>query len=144
MKKNSYNYTYNCFDREIYEDFINENIEKSSSEIVNVEDIYNYFYDNLIDDYKLVDFDLKITENYLKSDSYKGFHNLFVKDIINIFKELEFEKMQSKKKDENSAKTGTKKKQLMMLFPNMKGSDVDLLSKLTTQKEIDAHLRELG
>ena len=102
LKKNSYNYTYNCFDREIYEDFINENIEKSSSEIVNVEDIYNYFYDNLIDDYKLVDFDLKITENYLKSDSYKGFHNLFVKDIINIFKELEFEKMQSKKKDENS------------------------------------------
>ena len=49
-----------------------------------------------------------------------------------------------KKKDENAASTGTKKKQLMTLFPNMKGSDVDLLSKLTTQKEIDAHLRELG
>ena len=49
-----------------------------------------------------------------------------------------------KKKDENSANEGTKKKQLMTLFPNMKGSDVDLLSKLTTQKEIDVHLRELG
>ena len=49
-----------------------------------------------------------------------------------------------KKKDENTANTGTKKKQLMMLFPNMKGSDVELLSKITTQKEIDAHLRELG
>ena len=32
----------------------------------------------------------------------------------------------------------------MMLFPNMKGSDIELLSKITTQKEIDAHLRELG
>ena len=49
-----------------------------------------------------------------------------------------------KKKDENAASTGTKKKQLMTLFPNMKGYDIELLSKLTTQKEIDAHLRELG
>ena len=49
-----------------------------------------------------------------------------------------------KKKDENAASTGTKKKQLMMLFPNMKGSDVELLSKIITQKEIDAYLRELG
>ena len=49
-----------------------------------------------------------------------------------------------KKKDENSANAGTKKKQLMMLFPNMKGSDVELLSKIITQKEIDAYLRELG
>jgi len=49
-----------------------------------------------------------------------------------------------KKKDENSTGTGTKKKQLMHIFPNMKGSDVDLLSKVTSQKEIDAYLRELG
>jgi hypothetical protein len=26
----------------------------------------------------------------------------------------------------------------------MKGSDIELLSKITTQKEIDAHLRELA
>ena len=49
-----------------------------------------------------------------------------------------------KKKDENSANAGTKKKQLMTIFPNMKGFDVDTLSKLISQKEIDAHLRELG
>ena len=49
-----------------------------------------------------------------------------------------------KKKDENSANAGTKKKQLMMLFPNMKRFDVDTLSKLISQKEIDVHLRELG
>ena len=49
-----------------------------------------------------------------------------------------------KKKDENAANAGTKKKQLLTIFPNMKGSDVELLSKLITQKEIDAHLRELG
>lgn len=49
-----------------------------------------------------------------------------------------------KKKDENAANVGTKKKQLMNIFPNLKGSDADLLSKITTQKEIDAHLRELG
>ena len=49
-----------------------------------------------------------------------------------------------KKKDENLANAGTKKKQLMTIFPNMKGIDVDTLSKLISQKEIDAHLRELG
>ena len=49
-----------------------------------------------------------------------------------------------KKKDENSANAGTKKKQLMTIFPNMKGIDVNTLSKLISQKEIDAHLRELG
>jgi len=49
-----------------------------------------------------------------------------------------------KKKDENTANTGTKKKQLMMIFPNMKGSDAEAMSKLVSQKEIDAHLRELG
>jgi hypothetical protein len=26
----------------------------------------------------------------------------------------------------------------------MKGSDVDLLSKLTSQKEIDSHIKDLG
>jgi hypothetical protein len=49
-----------------------------------------------------------------------------------------------KKKDDNTANTGTKKKQLMMIFPNMKGSDAAAMSKLVSQKEIDAHLRELG
>ena len=32
----------------------------------------------------------------------------------------------------------------MTIFPNMKGIDVDTLSKLISQKEIDAYLRELG
>ena len=49
-----------------------------------------------------------------------------------------------KKKDENSANAGTKKKQLLTLFPNMKGSDAEAMSKIVSQKEIDAHLRELG
>ena len=49
-----------------------------------------------------------------------------------------------KKKDENAASTGTKKKQLMALFPNLKNSDIEVLSKLLTQKEIDLYLRELG
>ena len=48
-----------------------------------------------------------------------------------------------KKKDENTANAGTKKKQLMLLFPNMKGSDVETLCKLVSQKEIDLYLREL-
>ena len=49
-----------------------------------------------------------------------------------------------KKKDENSANAGTKKKQLMTIFPNMKGSDAEAMSKLVSQKEIDLYLRELG
>jgi hypothetical protein len=49
-----------------------------------------------------------------------------------------------KKKDENSAAAGTKKKQLMTLFPNLKGSDADVLSKLLSQKEIDVYLKDLG
>ena len=49
-----------------------------------------------------------------------------------------------KKKDENSANTGTKKKQLMTIFPNLKGSDADVLSKLLSQKEIDTYLKDLG
>jgi hypothetical protein len=49
-----------------------------------------------------------------------------------------------KKKDENSASAGTKKKQLMTIFPNLKGSDADVLSKLLSQKEIDAYLKDLG
>ena len=48
-----------------------------------------------------------------------------------------------KKKDENLANAGTKKKQLMMLFPNIKGSDADVLSKLISQKEIDTYLKDL-
>lgn len=47
-----------------------------------------------------------------------------------------------KKKD--GAGSGTVKKQLLELFPNMKPADIDLLAKLTTQKEIDAYQRELG
>jgi len=49
-----------------------------------------------------------------------------------------------KKKDENSANAGTKKKQLLTLFPNMKGSDADVLSKLISQKDLDEHYRLLG
>ena len=49
-----------------------------------------------------------------------------------------------KKKDENSANAGTKKKQLLTLFPNMKGSDADVLSKLVSQKDLDEHYRLLG
>ena len=49
-----------------------------------------------------------------------------------------------KKKDEKSANTGTKKKQLMQLFPNIKSADIDVMSKLVSQQEINALLRELG
>ena len=50
-----------------------------------------------------------------------------------------------KKKDDSAkANSGTKKKQLLTLYPNMKGRDVDVLSKLVTQKDIDEHLRALG
>jgi hypothetical protein len=49
-----------------------------------------------------------------------------------------------KKKDEKSANAGTKKKQLLTLFPNMKGSDADVLSKLISQKDLDEHYRLLG
>lgn len=49
-----------------------------------------------------------------------------------------------KKKDGNKANAGTKKKQLMNLYPNMKGSDAETLSHLVSQKDIDAHLKDLG
>ena len=49
-----------------------------------------------------------------------------------------------KKKDENAANAGTKKKQLMTIFPNMKGSDTEAMSKLVTQKVIDEYLRVRG
>jgi len=49
-----------------------------------------------------------------------------------------------KKKDDNKANAGTKKKQLMNLYPNMKGSDAETLSHLVSQKDIDAHLKDLG
>jgi hypothetical protein len=48
------------------------------------------------------------------------------------------------KKKEGSAGTGSKKKQILNLFPNMKLSDADVLSELITQKELDAYQRELG
>ena len=50
----------------------------------------------------------------------------------------------AKKKDDNKANAGTKKKQLMNLYPNMKGSDAETLSRLVTQKEIDAYLQASG
>ncbi len=50
----------------------------------------------------------------------------------------------AKKKDDNKASAGTKKKQLMNLYPNMKGSDAETLSRLVTQKEIDAYLQASG
>jgi hypothetical protein len=49
-----------------------------------------------------------------------------------------------KKKDDSKANSGTKKKQILDLFPNMKGSDAELLSKLVTQKDIDAYLKDNG
>ena len=48
------------------------------------------------------------------------------------------------KKKEGSAGAGSKKKQILNLFPNMKLSDADVLSELITQKELDAYQRELG
>lgn len=48
------------------------------------------------------------------------------------------------KKKEGSAATGSKKKQLLNLFPNMKLSDADVLSALITQKDLDVYQRELG
>lgn len=49
-----------------------------------------------------------------------------------------------KKDDSQAANSGTKKKQLLNLFPNMKGNDVEVLSKIVTQKEIDEYKRSLG
>ena len=49
-----------------------------------------------------------------------------------------------KKKDENAANAGTKKKQLLTIFPNMKGPDVEAMSNIVSQKEIDSYLRDLG
>jgi hypothetical protein len=39
---------------------------------------------------------------------------------------------------------GSMRKQLMELFPHLKDDEVDLLSQITTKKEIDIYLRELG
>ena len=49
-----------------------------------------------------------------------------------------------KKKEGASAGAGSKKKQLLNLFPNMKLNDVDVLSELITQKDLDTYQRELG
>ena len=49
-----------------------------------------------------------------------------------------------KKKEGSSAGAGSKKKQLLNLYPNMKLNDVDVLGELITQKELDAYQRELG
>jgi len=50
----------------------------------------------------------------------------------------------AKKKDDNKANSGTKKKQLMNMFPNMKGSDAETMSRLVSQKDIDAYLKDHG
>lgn len=47
----------------------------------------------------------------------------------------------SKKKEGN---TSSVRKQLAELFPNMKNDELDLMSEITTKKELDAYLRELG
>jgi hypothetical protein len=47
-------------------------------------------------------------------------------------------------KKKEAGGSGTIKKQLLALFPNLKPSDVDTLAKLTTQQELDAYQRELG
>jgi hypothetical protein len=39
---------------------------------------------------------------------------------------------------------GTMRKQLAELFPNYKDDELDLLAQLTTKKELDAYLRDLG
>jgi len=39
---------------------------------------------------------------------------------------------------------GSMRKQLMELFPHLKDDEVDLLAQITTRKEIDTYLRELG
>lgn len=49
-----------------------------------------------------------------------------------------------KKKEGSTAGAGSKKKQLLTLFPNMKLNDVDVLSELITQKELDVYQRDLG
>ena len=42
------------------------------------------------------------------------------------------------------ASSGTIRKQLATLYPNMKDDELDLLAKITTQKEIDAYLKDHG
>jgi hypothetical protein len=39
---------------------------------------------------------------------------------------------------------GSMRKQLMELFPHLKDDEVDLLAQITTRKELDTYLRELG
>lgn len=46
-------------------------------------------------------------------------------------------------KKKEPGETGTKK-QLAELFPNMKLDEIELLSSITSKKEIDAYLRMLG
>lgn len=42
------------------------------------------------------------------------------------------------------AGTGTTKKQLAEMFPNLKMDDIDVLSKLISKKELDQYLKQLG
>ena len=47
-----------------------------------------------------------------------------------------------KKKEAGAA--GSVKKQLAELFPTMKMEEIELLARLTTKKELDAYLKDLG
>ena len=49
-----------------------------------------------------------------------------------------------KKKDSSQTAAGAKKKQLMNIYPTLKANDIDVLSRLVTQKEIDTYLQESG
>jgi hypothetical protein len=49
-----------------------------------------------------------------------------------------------KKKDANDSAASAKKKQLMILFPNLKGSDIDALATINSQKDIDSYKKDLG
>lgn len=46
------------------------------------------------------------------------------------------------KKKEGS--TSAVRKQLLELFPNMKSDELDVMAVITTKKELDAYLKELG
>jgi hypothetical protein len=42
------------------------------------------------------------------------------------------------------AGAGTFKKQIAELFPNLKDDEIELMSQLTTKKELDQYIKELG
>lgn len=48
------------------------------------------------------------------------------------------------KKKEDAKGSSTKKKQLLNLYPNMKANDIEVLSKLVSQKELDEYINFHG